>query len=100
MDFILLLKIPFWSLDLELLPVLPSCLNNLMLWGFLFWLLALLLAAPLSSHHSVVRKRAECVPEAGALSLFSPGPQIPWCHTGSWSKAVPSLPQIPSTGAC
>lgn len=89
--------IPFWSFDLELLPGLPSHLNNLMLWGFLFWLLAVILAVPLSSHRSGDQKT--CCVCAGSRDPqpVSPGPQIPWCHTGSWSEAVPSLPQIPSS---
>lgn len=50
MHFILLLMIHFWSFDLELpLPVLPFCLNNLMLWSFLFWPLNSLLPVPLAS---------------------------------------------------
>ena len=73
MDFILLLMIPFWSFDLELLPVLPSRLNNLLLWGFLFWLLALLLAAPLSSHRSGDRKT--CCGRAGSRD---PQPGLSW----------------------
>ena len=73
MDFILLLMIPFWSFDLELLPVLPSRLNNLLLWGFLFWLLALLLAAPLSAHRPGDRKT--CCGRAGSRD---PQPGLSW----------------------
>lgn len=101
--FILLFMTHFWSLDLELpLPVLPSCLNNLMLWGFLFWPLAFLLPVPLSSPHP--RDQETCWVNAGSRN---PQSGLSWSSDSLLSHRqlqqqlhLPSLPKISSTRAC